>query len=168
MPFTCSLRYLKKKIQIFLSSKLFKPKKDFNHAHSKKIIFVFTQVLNDEINTDGTSQSFHNKEHKVTEYIQEQDLLLQIQPKKRPLQKRNAIKSNATKLLKVNNSSDEEVSSSSSRFSNNEFSVFGQLVASQLAQVPLEDAIHLQQEILIKINESRLKHIRDSMNNSPL
>lgn len=135
---------------------------------------MFTQVLNEKTNTDGTSQSFNNKEHKVTEYIQKQDLSLQIQPKKRPLQKQNTIKSNATKLLKVNNSLDEsvevlrEVSSSSSRFSNNEFTVFGQLVASQLAQVPLEDAILLQQEILIKINESRLKHIRDSMNNSSL
>lgn len=104
----------------------------------------------------------------------EQDLSLQIQPKKRPLQNRNILKSSSTKLLKINNSLDEavkvlrEVSSSSSRFSNSEFTIFGQLVASQLAQMPLEDAIRLQQEILIKINESRLKYILNSMNNSSL
>jgi len=104
----------------------------------------------------------------------EEDLSFQVQPKKRPLQNRNILKSSATKILKINNSLDEavkvlrEVSSSLSRFSNTEFTVFGQLVASQLAQVPLEDALHLQQEILTKINESRLKHIRNSMNNSSL
>lgn len=131
-------------------------------------------ILNDEINTDGTSQNCNDEEHKVTKYMPEQDLSLQKQSKKRPLPNRNILKSSATKLLKINNSSDEsmkilrEVSSSSSHCSNTEFTVFGQLVASQLAQVPLKDAIHLQQEILTKINESRLKYIRNSMNNSSL
>nr|BAH71045.1 ACYPI009600 [Acyrthosiphon pisum] len=107
--------------------------------------YVETQlnlILNDEFNTDGTSQICNNEEHKVTKYMPDQDLSFQIQQKKRPLQNRNILKSSASKLLKINNSLDEAVkvlrevssSSSSSRCSNNEFTVFGQLVASQLAQ----------------------------------
>lgn len=59
----------------------------------------------------------------------------------------------------------DEVSSSSSHSFNSEFTVFGQLIATQLAQLPLEEAIHLQQEIQTKINEARLKHIRNSSYN---
>jgi len=63
------------------------------------------------------------------------------------LQKRN----NPNKLQKIDNSLDNAVRalrevSSSSRSTNNEFTLFGQLVATQLAQLPLEVAINLQQE----------------------
>lgn len=81
------------------------------------------------------------------------------------MQKRN--KSNNTKLRKIDNSLDDAVRalrevSSSSRSSNNEFTLFGQLVATQLAQLPLEIAIDLQQEFQNKISEARRKHISSS------
>lgn len=79
------------------------------------------------------------------------------------MQKRN----NSNKLQRLDNSLDDAVRalrevSSSSRSSNNEFTLFGQLVATQLAQLPLEIAINLQQEFQIKISEARLKHISSS------
>lgn len=79
------------------------------------------------------------------------------------MQKRN----NWNKLQKIDNSLDDAVRalrevSSSSRSTNNEFTLFGQLVATQLAQLPLEEAINLQQEFQIKISEARLKHISSS------
>lgn len=79
------------------------------------------------------------------------------------MQKRN----NPNKLQKIDNSLDDAVRalrevSSSSRSTNNEFTLFGQLVATQLAQLPLEVAINLQQEFQIKISEARLKHISSS------
>lgn len=81
------------------------------------------------------------------------------------MQKRN--NSNNIKLQKIDNYLDDAVRalrevSSSSRSSNNEFTLFGQLVATQLAQLPLEIAINLQQEFQIKISEPRLKHISSS------
>ena len=81
------------------------------------------------------------------------------------MKKRN--NSNNIKLQKIDNSLDGAVRflrevSSSSRSSNNEFTLFGQLVATQLAQLPLEIEINLQQEFQIKISEARLKHISSS------
>jgi len=75
-------------------------------------------------------------------------------------------KSNNTKLSKIVNSLDEAVKAlkevnSSSYALNNEFTLFGQLIAIQLAQLPLEEAIRLQQEIQNKINESRLQLFRN-------
>lgn len=40
-------------------------------------------------------------------------------------------------------------------------SVFGQLIDKQLAQLPTDEAIRLQQEIQTKINESRLRSIHN-------
>lgn len=79
------------------------------------------------------------------------------------MQKRN----NSNKLQRIYNSLDDAVRalrevSSSSRSSNNELTLFGQLVATQFAQLPLEIAIKLQQEFQIKISEARLKHISSS------
>jgi len=79
------------------------------------------------------------------------------------LQKRN----NSNKLQRIDNSLDDAVRalrevSSSSRSSNNEFTQFGQLVATQLSQLPLEVAINLQREFQNKISDARLKHISSS------
>lgn len=79
------------------------------------------------------------------------------------MQKRN----NSNKLQRIDNSLDDAVRalrevSSSSRSSNNEFTLFGQLIATQLAKLPLEIAINLQQEFQIKISEACLKHISSS------
>lgn len=54
------------------------------------------------------------------------------------------------------------------RSSNDEFSVFGQLIAKQLAQLPIDEAIRLQQEIQTKINESRLRNIHNSSKTTSL
>jgi hypothetical protein len=80
---------------------------------------------------------------------------------------KNRNNSNNIKCQKIDNSLDDAVRalrevSSSSRSSNNEFTLFGQLVATQLAQLPLKIAINLQQEFQIKISEARLKHISSS------
>lgn len=74
--------------------------------------------------------------------------------KKRALKKRN--KTNYTKLPKNLISLHEKVRAqremcSSSRYSNNEFTVLGELFVTQLVQLPLEAAINLQQKIKIKI-----------------
>jgi len=101
-----------------------------------------------------------SEEDKVNEKTQEQDIQIPIHTptKRRVLQKQ---KSTNTKLSKIDNSLDEAVRarrevSSSLRSSNNEFTMFGQLVATQLAQLPFEIAITLQQEYQTKINEARL------------
>lgn len=114
-----------------------------------------------------------SEEDKANEQTQEQDIQLPIHTltKHRVLQKRK--KSANTKLSKIDNSLDDAVRalrevSSSSRSSNNEFTMFGQLVATQLAQLPLEIAITLQQEFQTKINEARLKHVRSSSNTTSL
>lgn len=105
------------------------------------------------------------EEDKVNEQTQEQDIQIPIHTftKRKVLQKQK--KSTNTKLSTIDNSLDDAVRalrevSSSSRSSNNEFTMFGQLVATQLAQLPLEIAITLQQEFQTKINEARLKHLR--------
>jgi len=121
-------------------------------------------IFNDGISTDEESNIFNYKEHEVTDQVLEQDILLQTQSKTKTLQKSK--KSNNTKLSKIVNSLDEAVKAlkevnSSSYALNNEFTLFGQLIAIQLAQLPLEEAIRLQQEILNKINESRLQLFRN-------
>lgn len=57
------------------------------------------------------------------------------------------------------------MSSASLRSSNDEFSIFGQLVTKQL---PKDEAIRLQQEIQTKINESRLHSIHNSSKTTSL
>ncbi|KAL5246278.1 hypothetical protein ACI65C_013686 [Semiaphis heraclei] len=120
-------------------------------------------LLHDETSADEASQIVSDKEDEYNKQTQEQDIPLHTQTKKRVLQKRN----NWNKLQKIDNSLDDAVRalrevSSSSRSTNNEFTLFGQLVATQLAQLPLEEAINLQQEFQIKISEARLKHISSS------
>lgn len=46
--------------------------------------------------------------------------------------------------------------------------MFGQFVATQLAQLPLEIAITLTQEFQTKINEARLKHFCSCSNTTSL
>jgi len=163
---------IKNSLSMALDSKdIYKPKLNwFSYADSflRKNFELCVKVesdsmlLDEEIDIDdGTSQNFNVHD---TEHTQEQDVSLQIQPKKRALQKQNILKFNSNKLPKINSSLDDTMKasrevSSSSCSSNNEFAVFGQLVATQLAQLPLEEAIHLQQEIQTKIYESRLKHL---------
>lgn len=114
---------------------------------------------------DEASKMLSDKEHEVNKQIQEQDIPLHTQTKKRVMQK--WIKSNNIKHSKLDNALDETVRalrkmSSSSHSSNNEFTLFGQLVAAQLAQLPLEITINLQQKFKNEINEARLEHIRSS------
>jgi len=116
------------------------------------------ECINETINE--TSNSNNEKEHE--EHITSTPVNIRKRSK-------NLLKSNKNK--KIDTSLDDAVKAlrevSSSHTSNNEFGMFGQLIGLQLSKLPLEEALVLQQEIQLKINEARICSVRN-LSSSPL